>query len=129
MKSSLRRLASKVVFVNNGGSQEKDESLLPERPANEQGENSDGKTRSPRSPPGHFAVYVGEERQRFMVKTEYLTHPLFKMLLEKASNEFGFERRDVLVVPCSVSAFQEVLNAIECCPGRFDFGELVEEFL
>ncbi|KAF8007902.1 hypothetical protein BT93_K1791 [Corymbia citriodora subsp. variegata] len=84
---------------------------------------------SPKTPSGFFAVYVGDEHRRFVVPTSFLSHPLFKMLLEKASNEFGFEQRERLVVPCSVSTFQEVLGAIEGCNGRFDFGKLVEEFI
>ncbi|KAH8504740.1 hypothetical protein H0E87_012109 [Populus deltoides] len=52
------------------------------------------------TPTGFFAIYVGEDRER-----------------------------NRLVVPCNVSTFQEVLNAVECCNGRFDFGNLVEEFL
>ncbi|PHU07005.1 hypothetical protein BC332_23494 [Capsicum chinense] len=78
---------------------------------------------------GTFAMYVGEERERFPVPTSYLSHPLFKILLEKTYNEFGFEQTNGLVVPCSVVAFQEVVNAVECCNGKFDFGDLVEEFL
>ncbi|PRQ43993.1 putative small auxin-up RNA [Rosa chinensis] len=84
----------------------------------------------PTKPPtGFLAVYVGEERQRFVVPTSFLSHPLFKMLLEKAYNEFGFQQRNGLVVPCSVSAFEEVVSAMECSHGQFDFGELVEEFI
>ncbi|XP_009591236.1 auxin-responsive protein SAUR21-like [Nicotiana tabacum] len=81
------------------------------------------------TPTGNLAIYVGEERERFVVPTSYLSHPLFKILLEKTYNEFGFEQRSGLVVPCSVNAFQEVVNAVECCNGKFDFGELVGEFL
>lgn len=81
------------------------------------------------TPTGFFPVYVGEGRQRFLVPMGFLSHPLFKMLLEKARNEFGFKQRSGLTVPCSVSAFQEVLNAVECCNGKFEFGELVEEFV
>ncbi|XVF76182.1 hypothetical protein PTKIN_Ptkin13bG0246100 [Pterospermum kingtungense] len=81
------------------------------------------------TPSGFFAIYVGEEEERFVVPTSYLSHPLFKMLLEKSYNEYGFEQRNKLVVPCSVSTFQEVLNAVECCNGKFDFGKLVEELL
>lgn len=89
----------------------------------------EGSAKSSGTPTGFFAVYVGEERKRFVVPTGSLSHPLFKMLLEKAHDEFGFEQRNGLVVPCSVSTFQEVLNAVECCNGRFDFGNLVEEFI
>ncbi|GER43415.1 SAUR-like auxin-responsive protein family [Striga asiatica] len=83
----------------------------------------------PTTPNGSFVVYVGEDRMRFVLPTGYLSHPLFKILLEKAYNEFGFEQKNGLVVPCSVAAFREVVNAVESCHGRFDFGELMEEFL
>ncbi|KAL7255879.1 hypothetical protein ACSBR1_009924 [Camellia fascicularis] len=69
-------------------------------------------TASPGTPTGHFAIYVGEERRRFVVPTGFLSHPLFKMLLKKAYDEFGFEQRDGLVVSCSVAAFQEVVSAV-----------------
>lgn len=94
-----------------------------------QWEEGPGTSAGDTTPTGFLAVYVGEERRRFVVPTGYLTHPLFKMLLEKAYNEFGFEQRNGLVVPCSVNAFQEVLSAVECCHGMFDFGKLVEEFI
>ncbi|KAL2345244.1 hypothetical protein Fmac_006529 [Flemingia macrophylla] len=80
-------------------------------------------------PTGSFALYVGEERQRYVVPTCYLSHPLFKMLLEKAYNEFGFSQRNGLVVPCTVSTFQEVVNAIKCNNGNFDLGKFFTEFV
>lgn len=111
------------------------EYLLSERDivSNDNNDNRDESSRfcySPSTTPtGTFAVYVGDERQRFVVPTGYLSHPLFRMLLDKAYNEFGFEQKSGLVVPCSVAAFQEVVNAVECCNGNFHFGDLVEEFL
>ncbi|KAL8039755.1 hypothetical protein ABFX02_10G057100 [Erythranthe guttata] len=89
----------------------------------------DGGTAMTTTPTGTFPVYVGERRERFVVPTSYLSHPLFKILLEKAYDEFGFDQRNGLVVPCSVVAFQEVICAVECCNRKFDFGKLVEEFL
>ncbi|KAH7554094.1 hypothetical protein JRO89_XS12G0109600 [Xanthoceras sorbifolium] len=82
-----------------------------------------------RTPTGFCAIYVGDERERFVVPTGFLSHPLFKMLLEKSFNEFGFEQQSGLVVPCSVSAFQEIVNAVECSNRRFEFGKLVEELI
>ncbi|XP_047938126.1 auxin-responsive protein SAUR50-like [Salvia hispanica] len=81
------------------------------------------------TPIGTFPMYVGKCRQRFVVPTGYLSHPLFKIMLERAYNEFGFDQTNVLVVPCSVAAFEEVINAIQCCNPKFDFGELVQEFI
>lgn len=106
------------------------EYLLRENDINNSNESGGGLCCSPSTTPtGTFAVYVGDERQRFVVPTGYLSHPLFKMLLDKAYNEFGFEQKSGLVVPCSVAAFQEVVSAVECCNGKFHFGDLVEEFL
>ncbi|KAL2939215.1 Auxin-responsive protein SAUR50 [Bienertia sinuspersici] len=82
---------------------------------------------SPTKIPGFFAVYVGEGRERFLVPTRFLSHPLFKILLEKTYDEFGFEQKNGLIVPCSVSTFQEVVSAVESNHGRFDMRKLFEE--
>ncbi|KAI3765477.1 hypothetical protein L2E82_15512 [Cichorium intybus] len=79
------------------------------------------------TPTGFFAIYVGDEPRRFVVPTGYLSHPLFKMLLEKAYDDEEWNNR--LVVPCSVTAFQEVVSAVECSNGMFDIGHLVEELI
>ncbi|RZC90868.1 hypothetical protein C5167_028700 [Papaver somniferum] len=79
------------------------------------------------TPTGTLALYVGEERQRFIVPTGFLSHPLFKMLLEKTQAEYGYEQRNGLVIPCSVSTFEEVVSVIECCHGQFDIARLVDE--
>ncbi|KAK9078765.1 hypothetical protein SSX86_002823 [Deinandra increscens subsp. villosa] len=80
------------------------------------------KTTTPR---GFFAIYVGEEPRRFVVPTAHLTHPLFKLLLEKA-----YDDEDRLMVPCSVAAFEKVVNTVECgCNGMFDIEHLVQEFI
>ncbi|KAL2508824.1 SAUR-like auxin-responsive protein family [Forsythia ovata] len=122
---TVKKLAKKIKVIGNEGCDpSKNECLL----RNNEG-GGGGSPSSTKTPPGNFAVYVGEERQRFVVPTGYLSHPLFKMLLEKAYNEFGFEQRNGLVVPCSVTAFQEVVNAVECCNGNFHFGDMVEEFI
>jgi SAUR family protein len=117
---SFKKLAKKVKDISrNECKQSQHECLLRDHNCD------DGVT----TPTGFFAIYVGEDRERFVVPTSCLSHPLFKMLLEKSYNVFGFDQRNRLVVPCNVSTFQEVLNAVECCNGRFDFGNLVEEFL
>ncbi|XP_030482062.2 protein SMALL AUXIN UP-REGULATED RNA 12 [Cannabis sativa] len=136
---SFKKLAKKVKIMGRGGgekegsssssssssspfslSSEYHESLLREFEEEEEEDEI---------PTGFLAVYVGEERQRFVVPTTFLSHPLFKMLLEKAYEEFGFQQRNGLVVPCSVSSFRDVVNAVQCSNGMFDFGKLVEELL
>ncbi|GKD54476.1 auxin-induced protein 15A-like protein [Tanacetum coccineum] len=81
------------------------------------------------TPRGFLAVYVGDERKRFVVPTSSLSHPLFKILLAKASEEFGYEQKNGLAVPCSVEAFEEVVSVMKCCRGMFDFQHFVEEFI
>lgn len=61
------------------------------------------------APRGHVAVYVGEERERFVIKTEYINHPLFRMLLDEAEKEYGFHHEGPLVLPCQVASFHRIL--------------------
>ncbi|KAK4432574.1 Auxin-responsive protein SAUR50 [Sesamum alatum] len=123
----MKKLAKKVKVIGNADRQPSHyEYLLRD---NDGGASSPTPTTPTTTPTGTFVMYVGDDRQRFVVPTGYLSHPLFKILLEKAYNEFGFNQRNGLVVPCSVAAFQEVVSAVECCNGKFDFGDLVEEFL
>lgn len=82
-----------------------------------------------KTPTGSFTIYIGEERRRFVVPMGYLSHPLFKMMLDKSSKEFGFNQKNGLVVPCSVNAFQEVVSVVESCNGKCDLSHLVEEFV
>nr|WLD25260.1 PlSAUR1 protein [Paeonia lactiflora] len=61
------------------------------------------------APEGCFSVYVGQQRQRFVIKTEYANHPLFKMLLEEAEKEYGYNSGSPLALPCNVDIFCKVL--------------------
>ncbi|KAJ0964170.1 hypothetical protein J5N97_029292 [Dioscorea zingiberensis] len=51
-------------------------------------------------PKGHFAVYVGEKRSRFIVPISLLSHPHFQSLLQSAEEEFGFGHDMGLTIPC-----------------------------
>ncbi|KAI3507850.1 hypothetical protein L1887_22845 [Cichorium endivia] len=84
---------------------------------------------APTTPRGFLAVYAGDERRRFVLPTSCLSHPLFKILLAKASEELGYDQKNGLAVPCSVATFQEVVTVMNCCSGMFDFGHFVEEFI
>ncbi|KAJ7979198.1 Auxin-responsive protein-like protein [Quillaja saponaria] len=46
----------------------------------------------PNVPKRYLAVYVGPELRRFIIPTSYLSHSLFKLLLENADEEFGFDQ-------------------------------------
>ncbi|CAL5184657.1 unnamed protein product [Lathyrus oleraceus] len=64
-------------------------------------------------PKGYLAVYVGPELRRFIIPTSYLSHSLFKMLLEKAAEEFGFDQSGGLTIPCEIETFKYLLKCIE----------------
>ncbi|KAE8666164.1 protein argonaute MEL1-like [Hibiscus syriacus] len=106
---SLKKLAKKVKSIGGGGDGEdsKYECLLRGIRANVFAADA----------VGVFRRLCRRGGTRFVVPTSYLSHPLFKMLLEKSYNEYGFEQRDKLVVPCSIATFREVVNAVECCMG------------
>ncbi|CAK7336115.1 unnamed protein product [Dovyalis caffra] len=65
------------------------------------------------APEGCFSVYVGPQKQRFVIKTEYANHPLFKILLEEAESEYGYSPEGPLTLPCNVDIFCKVLMTIE----------------
>lgn len=65
------------------------------------------------APEGCFSVYVGPQKQRFVIKTEYANHPLFKILLEEAESEYGYNPEGPLTLPCNVDIFYKVLMAME----------------
>jgi len=66
------------------------------------------------SPPGCFSVYVGPERERFVVRAECANHPLFRRLLDNAEREYGYAAQGPLALPgCDVDAFLDVLWQME----------------
>ncbi|XP_047092994.1 auxin-responsive protein SAUR50-like [Lolium rigidum] len=63
-------------------------------------------------PRGHFAVYVGESRRRFVVPIAVLDRPEFRSLLRRAEEEFGFGGAgDLLVLPCEERTFRSLCSA------------------
>ncbi|KAB1217499.1 Indole-3-acetic acid-induced protein ARG7 [Morella rubra] len=76
------------------------------------------------APEGCFSVYVGSQKQRFVVKTKFAHHPLFVMLLDDAVLEYGYNSEGPILLPCDVDLFYKVLaemdssDAISCSPRR-----------
>ncbi|XP_066378389.1 protein SMALL AUXIN UP-REGULATED RNA 16-like [Miscanthus floridulus] len=71
-------------------------------------------------PRGHFAVYVGELRRRFVVPIALLDRPEFRSLLRRAEEEFGFAGAGaggILVLPCEEVAFRSLTSALACAGG------------
>lgn len=69
------------------------------------------------APEGCFSVYVGPEKQKFIVKTEYANHPLFRALLEEAEAEFGYCSGGPIELPCDVQVFYRVLMEMDSDDG------------
>ncbi|KAK4265079.1 hypothetical protein QN277_026178 [Acacia crassicarpa] len=65
------------------------------------------------APEGCFSVYVGPQRKRFVIKTELANHPLFKILLEEAELEYGYNSQGPLILPCDVHIFLKVLMEMD----------------
>jgi SAUR family protein len=65
------------------------------------------------APNGCLCVYVGPERQRFVIKIKIFNHPLFKTFLEDVENEYGYRNDGPLWFPCDVDLFCETLMEME----------------
>ncbi|XP_071693978.1 auxin-responsive protein SAUR50-like [Rutidosis leptorrhynchoides] len=56
-------------------------------------------------PKGHFVVYVGERRSRYIVPISCLDHPTFQDLLHRSEEEFGFHHDMGIIIPCQEVEF------------------------
>ncbi|CAH9077735.1 unnamed protein product [Cuscuta europaea] len=63
-------------------------------------------------PKGHFAVYVGENRTRYIVPISFLGQPEFQILLQRAEEEFGFDHDMGLTIPCDEYVFESLTSAL-----------------
>ena len=64
-------------------------------------------------PKGHFAVYVGENRTRYLVPITLLENSMFQALLQKAEEEFGFHHDMGLTLPCDEQDFCSLVAMIK----------------
>ncbi|GAV73242.1 Auxin_inducible domain-containing protein [Cephalotus follicularis] len=66
-------------------------------------------------PKGCLAVMVGqgENQQRFVIPVIYINHPLFMHLLKVAEEEYGFEQKGPITIPCHVEEFRYVQGMID----------------
>ncbi|KAK8580841.1 hypothetical protein V6N12_071092 [Hibiscus sabdariffa] len=63
-------------------------------------------------PKGHFVVYVGENRSRYIVPISFLNRPEFQSLLHQAEEEFGFDHDRGLTIPCEEDVFQSLTSTL-----------------
>ncbi|KAJ7556940.1 hypothetical protein O6H91_05G105200 [Diphasiastrum complanatum] len=64
-------------------------------------------------PKGYLALYVGREPHRFVVPIRYLSHRIFKALLEKSATEFEFRYSNGIKIACEVKTFRQLLWLVE----------------
>ncbi|XP_010542788.1 PREDICTED: auxin-responsive protein SAUR32 [Tarenaya hassleriana] len=66
-------------------------------------------------PKGCLAVKVGQgdEQERFVIPVMYFNHPLFGQLLKEAEEEFGFNQKGTITIPCHVEEFRHVRGLID----------------
>ncbi|KAA8533553.1 hypothetical protein F0562_031013 [Nyssa sinensis] len=66
-------------------------------------------------PKGCLAIMVGqgEEQQRFIIPVIYINHPLFMQLLKEAEEEYGFDQKGPINIPCQVAEFRYVQGMID----------------
>ncbi|KAJ7556942.1 hypothetical protein O6H91_05G105400 [Diphasiastrum complanatum] len=62
---------------------------------------------------GCLALYVGREHHRFVVPTQYLSHRIFKALLDISAKEFEFRYSNGIEIACKVETFHYLLFLIE----------------
>ncbi|XP_028106274.1 auxin-responsive protein SAUR50-like [Camellia sinensis] len=91
LKQILRRCSS---FGKKNGYEERDDGLPEDVPK------------------GHFAVYVGENRSRYIVPISWLAHPHFQSLLQSAEEEYGFHHDMGLTIPCEEVVFRSLTSLI-----------------
>ncbi|KAI3734368.1 hypothetical protein L6452_13836 [Arctium lappa] len=63
-------------------------------------------------PKGHFVVYVGENRRRYVIPISFLFRPEFQNLLQRAEEEFGFDHDMGLTIPCEEQVFESLTSLI-----------------
>ncbi|XP_021850103.1 protein SMALL AUXIN UP-REGULATED RNA 10-like [Spinacia oleracea] len=63
-------------------------------------------------PKGHFVVYVGQHRIRYIIPVTWLAHPEFKALLRQSEEEYGFKHEMGITIPCDEPFFLSVVSTL-----------------
>nr|KYP68302.1 Auxin-induced protein X10A [Cajanus cajan] len=64
-------------------------------------------------PKGYLAVYVGENKRRFMIPISYLNQPSLGGLLTQAEEEFGYDHpMGGLTILCPEDAFLDITSRL-----------------
>ena len=63
-------------------------------------------------PRGHLAVTVGEANRRFVIRADYLNHPVLQQLLDQAHEGHGFNKSGPLAIPCDELLFEDIIQSL-----------------
>ncbi|KAF3441739.1 hypothetical protein FNV43_RR15654 [Rhamnella rubrinervis] len=72
-------------------------------------------------PSGHLGVIVGKTRRRFVIRADYLNHPVFQQLLQLAHEEYGYNKIGPLTISCNEFFFEQILSSLRCGPSMSQF--------
>lgn len=64
-------------------------------------------------PSGCLAVYVGTEMRRFVIQASFLYTRVFRELLRRSEEEYGFETKGGLRIDCEAAIFEKLLSQLE----------------
>ncbi|XP_022974339.1 auxin-responsive protein SAUR32-like [Cucurbita maxima] len=64
------------------------------------------------TPKGCLAILVGQQQERFVIPVIYVNHPLFAQLLKEAEDEYGFDQKGPIAIPCPVDDFRTLQGII-----------------
>lgn len=64
-------------------------------------------------PEGCLAVYVGPDMRRFVIQASFLYNQVFRELLRRSEEEYGFETEGGLRIPCEAGDFEKLLWQME----------------
>ncbi|XP_052183331.1 auxin-responsive protein SAUR78 [Diospyros lotus] len=85
---------------------------------------SDSTTEEARVAGNLHAVYVGRSRRRYLIRSEVMEHPLFRVLVERSDGSDG-----VISVACEVVLFDHLLWMLETAgDSRLDSTDELVEF-
>ncbi|KAL1331934.1 auxin-responsive protein SAUR50-like [Arachis duranensis] len=62
-------------------------------------------------PRGHLAVTVGEANRRFVIRADYLNHPVLQQLLDQYEGH-GFNKSGPLSIPCDEFLFEDIIQSL-----------------
>ncbi|GJN05750.1 hypothetical protein PR202_ga23412 [Eleusine coracana subsp. coracana] len=70
--------------------------------------------RKDKVPRGYIPILIGrgEDKEKILVHMEHLQQPCFLELLDLAMQEFGYDQKGILHIPCTTKVFHSIIDTI-----------------